>query len=872
MKPDRKKIISALLSGTMILVPVSAMAQQQDTAGQDAQAQTPAGPVEEVVVLGRFIPDEKRSTSEISNILDAEDFQITGDSNVAGALQRVTGLSLVGGRFVYVRGLGERYSSALLDGAQLPSPEPLRRVVPLDIFPTALLEGALVQKTYSPEYPAEFGGGVIALRSKRVPDERFFSFSIEGGFNTASTFDDGLSYDGSDTDFLGFDGGKRNLPALLASNPNLEGLSPEQVEAAGEALPNVWTIDREPNPLNADFSASYGDRFDYTDGSLGILFAVDYGSTFQNQNGLRRTFVSSATGITINDDISEEACASFDEVDNTQCGLRSTEWTVDLNAIASGAYEFNNDHSLKFTSILLRKSTREAQIEQGEFAADPGTIRNQSRIEWIERQVWYNQASGEHFLDISDLEPLQLDWRASYSEAQRDAPLRREFTYIFDDFDSVFRLSARPDGNITSFGDLDDEVIDLGFDLSQPAYIANRQVDLKAGFAYYDKERVSAFRRFVFDFPPGANLELRTRIPEIIFGPVNIDPLGFVLEERTDASDSFTATLENVQFYGMIDAELSPRLRLAAGARYEDSDQFVATIDRTTNEPVEVRLLGEHLLPAATLTYEIVENMQVRLGFSQTLSRPDLRELSSANFLDPERDRPVRGNPFLAITEIDNFDARFEYYFAAGESFTIGAFYKEFEDPIERTFQVLGQTPLRSFANAQSAELIGIEAEIEKILPLSEWFASDSKWINDREFYLKVNGAYIDSEITLDPDVANQATNAERRLQGQSDVLVNAQVGYEETSGRERAALLLNFTGDRISDVGFFGAPDIIEEPPVLLDFVYAREFEMWGGIFELSLEAQNILNDEFVLRQGGLLAETFEIGTSFQVGVSAAF
>ncbi len=216
-------------------------------------------PIDEIVVTGQYIPDEKRVTSEISELLDTDALSAFGDSNIAVSLQRVPGLSLSQGSFVIVRGLNERYSQALLNGAQLPSPEPLTRVVPLDIFPNSVLAGVLVQKTYSPQYGADFGGGVLALRTLAIPEERFFEAGVSLSFNTASVFEDGLTFEGEGADWLGVDFGDRDLPDGIPRE--LDSLSAAELEAAGESLPDVYTPELDDNPPGVSLELAYGDRF-----------------------------------------------------------------------------------------------------------------------------------------------------------------------------------------------------------------------------------------------------------------------------------------------------------------------------------------------------------------------------------------------------------------------------------------------------------------------------------------------------------------------------------------------------------------------------------------------------------------------------------
>ena len=171
MKKLPLTLTGVLLATSAMIAPSLGHAQASPTEQTPAaQAQDEATQVDEIVVLGRYIPEPNRESSEVAAFLTSEDLERTGDSSAAEALTRVTGLSIVEGRFIYVRGLGERYSSALLNGSPLPSPEPLQRVVPLDLFPSGILDSVTVQKTYSANYPGEFGGGVIDLQTVDAPN------------------------------------------------------------------------------------------------------------------------------------------------------------------------------------------------------------------------------------------------------------------------------------------------------------------------------------------------------------------------------------------------------------------------------------------------------------------------------------------------------------------------------------------------------------------------------------------------------------------------------------------------------------------------------------------------------------------------------
>lgn len=895
MKAIHAAFKAALLVSTALAAPTAALAQDDQEQDQAAGQL----PMEQVVVTGRYIPDEKRATSEISSLLDAEDFAITGDSSAATALRRVTGLSLVGDGFVYVRGLGERYSKALLNGAELPSPLPLQRVVPLDIFPASFLSSILVQKTYSPEFPSEFGGGVIEMRTASLPDEGFVTLGASVGVDFESTGKQGLAYKGGDLDILGFDDGFRDLPGLIVQTPLREigtQLSPEQLESAAEELPNVWSIDGEPNAPNVGLDFSFGDRFEFGDGqALGILAVVSYKSDFSNRFGQRNT-VTVGNEVNLNDRLSPEAC-ELEEDAGDDCGFRSTQWDIFLNGILSVGLEINTDHTLKFDTLVLRKSTREGEIEKG-FIPSEDAIRTRNRIDWVEQQTWINQLSGEHLFSFSDGDVFGetvVEWYSAYSESTREAPLRRETEYELGTLaggGTAFLLDT--DSAETSWSALDDMILDVGLDVTQQMTIGDIPVDLKLGVTYYYKEREAVSRSFRFLFPGGTSRDLLRLIPEQIFTPANIGPGGIRLIETSVVSDVFDGEIKNLQGYAGIDVQLFPTVRVAAGMRGEDSQIVVnnafrsnpivspATFPDTVTfinpsgqslqpgDPIRTTLDSETLLPAATLTWEFANNMQVRAAYSQTLARPSTRELSFAEFLNPQRGAPVFGNPTLIITEIDNYDFRWEWYFGAGEFVTVGFFYKDMANPIERSFVFDGDQVTRTYINGDDARLIGVEAEVEKHLPFYDWF--DWEWIQTKDFFVKANGAYIDAETTISGRLAAIVTNTQRRLQGQSRILGNFQFGYEDFEKGERAAIVFNFTGKRIQDVGILGAPDIFETPPKLLGVTYAREFEIFGGIWEFSFEADNLLGDDFSLTQGGLIVENYAIGRTISFGVKAKY
>lgn len=888
MKSDGSALKGALLASTILAAPLTAMAQtqSQQPGGQgDAQQPGPEVLVEEIVVTGEYIPEEKRATAQVANLIDSEDFAITGDSNAAQALRRVTGLSLVGDGFVFVRGLGERYSQSTLNGAILPSPLPLQRVVPLDIFPASFLESVLVQKTHSPQFPSEYGGGLVALRSTATPDERFFKFGASVGFDTETTFQDGLGYVGGDTDVLGVDDGTRELPEILARTPvgELNTLNPRQAEVAAESIPNIWSIQADPNEANVDLDLSFGDRFDVGDMSLGIIGVVDYSSKLQNRVGQRNIIRAVGTGddrrFELADRISQSFCdQSFPS--QKDCGLRSTQWTVKLNGLLSLGLEIGRNNTIQANTLALRDTEKEAIIQKG-LVVSEDALRSDNRMDWVEQMLWANQLTGEHYLNLLGgglFGETQIKWYGQYAETKRDAPLRKRYSYEFDNAREEFLLE--PDASRAEWSALDDDIVEVGADVTQTVFLFDRPWDFYFGGSYFEKDRVAANRFFRFTFPGGAFIETRQLVPELIFTPANIRPGGFGLIELTTPADLFDASFEIWSGFGGVEAQVLDTVRINAGFRFEDSTQIVNTAFRSLpfvdlpgvepNDPITTRLINESVLPSVTATWEFYRNMQLRLAFSQTLGRPSLRELASASFVDPERDALIFGNPTLGVTEFDNYDARWEWYFGPGESMTVGFFYKELDNPIERSFFFESDELLRSFINGDSAELLGVEGEVEKFVPLGDWFGGE--WFDAREFFVRTNATYVDAETTISGPLATLATNTTRRLVGQSDIIVNFQIGWDSREVGERFAILYNWTSDRIEDAGLAGAPDLFDRPPMLLGLNYTREFELLGGLWEFNFEADNLLGQDAELVQGPFIAEEFELGRTFQIGFKATY
>lgn len=845
---------------------------------------TPAGlELPEFVVLEPFVEgslaafvEERRSSAAVTDILGAEQIARAGDSDAAGALKRVTGLTLVGGKFVYVRGLGERYSSILLNGAQIPSPDPTRRVVPLDLFPTEILQGVVVQKTYSAEMPGEFGGGTIQLRTKGFPEAPVFKISAGLGGADGTTFSEGLDYAGGSRDWSGRDRSARNLPGGLdairrdgtilrpqtPANPG--GLTPAAIEALGEETAGVY--DLTPKKIGPDHSFAIGGGNSWTfadDWRVGFLASGRYARSFDSREEARRFFVATQQGVLLRDEVQQ----------------RSTSTEIDGSLFLAAGLEYRDDHKLRATSLLLRQTEDESRTGRG-------VVDNQQlerfQLEWIENSLRAHQLAGEHAFPWW-VEQAKFDWLATTARARRYAPNTREYRFNITE-DGVRELSQFGESNRQSWADLvdDSESYDLALQLP---FAFGEPVKGSVGLVHGDleRDRDSYIRRYQFAFrfpntPAGrAERDRLIRLPslEAMFTPENIRANGFVLTETTQATDTYVAE-QQLDYRGLtFDLSLYDRFRINLGLREEDNFQRVRTFSVINPGVEDIGLIAQKdQLPAGSFTWWVNPSQQLRLGYSRTLSRPDFRELSAAPFVDPILDLIAFGNPDLVTAEIENFDLRWEYYFSPTESVSIAAFRKDFTNPIEKQLLPGSGSIILTLANAEGATNQGVEFDVYKQLGfLDRWFEGRG-WAQrlrlDRpnwdDFHVSANYSWIDSEIQLDPARSGFNTNLQRPLEGQSPYVLNLQLGYQAEDGRHEASLLYNVAGERVVQVGVDGQPDVYEQPVGQLDFNWRQKL---GEAWSLRVRLRNLLDPKVEFLQGpGVLREYRrgrEIGVSLE-------
>ena len=864
------KLGGPLLATTMLVAPPAAA---QDT---DVPLSIQPTVSDQIVVRGRNIPNPQRATSQVASFLSEDDLARTGDDNAALALTRLSGLSVVGGKFAFVRGLGDRYSSARLNGSPLPSPEPLRRTVPLDLFPSNILGGATVQKTYSPNYAGEFGGGVIDLFTLREPTESFLNVKLGVGMNTVTTSHNGVYVQGGDLDWLGYDDGIREIPgplqSLIDSGTPLSALDDAQREAVGESLVNSPLLLIQQGSLGPNFEGSIdgGTSFELgSDMTLGLVGVVGYKQDWTTEEAVQQRVAGDTLG---------------NDYTSIETGLDAT-----VNALGSASLSWD-ENLIQASLLYIHAGRKESQISEGFNTNAPGSgqVLDESSS-WLERQLTFAQLSGEHAFG-----DFEINWRGAFGRSTRDTPYE-QFLRRIKDADGV-PLYSQANNRTVNFSDLTDDALSGGIDFIYNIPVSGaREATVSVGYEYSENDRDYNF--LALRFAGGNSLpdDVQAARPDFLFSPDNIDPARFALIETSNSSDSYAGELLVRAAYAQFDAELIPTVRTTVGVRYEDADQTVITFNRfaavdpddPNNFGPSSSLRNDYWLPSATMTWNFTSDMQFRLGYSHTIARPQFRELAASLFFDPENDRSYRGNRYLIDSEFRNYDARYEYYLGRNQFVTLGGFYKKIENPIEEIqFESTQFEFDTTFINSPKATLFGGEFEYRTrfAAPIPGAF------FEDRELLFSVNYTYTKSEIKLQEGdtVINPFSGAAvdaflfdldgKPLQGTPTHIANAQFGWE--GDNDQFTLLVGWTDERILQRGSPGAggsiPDVVDEPGIQLDAVFRQHVNIQGTDFTIALSARNLLGTEHREFQRSGLGETeyntYDRGRSLSASLTARF
>lgn len=852
---------------------------------EEVEVSTPGSDGAEIVVQGRFIPEPVRNTAQVVSVLSSAEIARSGEGDISGALQRVTGLSVNTNGFVFVRGLGDRYSLALLNGLPLPSPEPLRRVVPLDVFPTSIISSAVVQKSYSVNFPGEYGGGVINLTTAALPDENYLTVGVGISGDSETTAKLGYTYYGSKRDVIGYDDGKRDLPAALRDNNG--------ALISANVLENEDTLILQRNrdiPANFSASASAGYGTDWGDTRVGVLGSLGFSNGWRTRGATQQTALAGS-------------------LVNSSYGVR-TENRIQASALLSIGLDLPQEHKLRFTNVYIHDTSKVARVrgafeniqtafddlDPDRFDGPYDSLNYESNF--VQRQLITSQLVGEF-----EFGALELDLRGSYSNSQRKSPYERTTQYRFVPTSNGYAVRfGSPSGAV--FSDLDEDVWAGGADVAYEL-TGDLVAKISAGYAYSDTSRSFESLNFVYDDAGSPVLNTANAFQPIfvLLTPAFVDLEGITLRQTNRAFGQalYRGDLTIHGGYVRADVELAQGLRIEGGVRYETAEQLLTLLDIYNNNPAGagaeavIRKKNDYWLPATTLTWNFAEDFQLRAHASKTIARPQFRELGTIPVLDIESDRLLSGNPFLTDSELFNAEVRVEYYPARGERMSVAGFFKRIDRPIESisTVDASGQLVITN-ANAPKADLFGVEAEVVKYFELS---GIKNNFFDTKRLVLSANYTYSKSKLkvgagdttilfpgNIDSPLTAPSTQVFTNgspMTGQSEHLANLQFGIEDTETLSQITMLLTFASERVTsrgaNTGGVLDPDIVEKPGVNLDVVIRQAMQIQGfPEMELKVEARNLLGTDFEETQRfpnyTVRNNTYDVGTSVAASISAKF
>jgi len=845
---------------------------------------TPASmELEEYVVLAPKVEGsltdviaEEKNSNAIANILGEEEFSKKGDSTAAAALRRVTGVTLVG-RNIYVRGLGERYSNVEMNGLPLPSPNPLKRTVPLDVFPSSVIGSMKIQKSASADVPSSFGGGYIDIRTKERFDEDFIKISLAGEVNS-HTGEEHIDYVGSGSDWTGYDSSYRDIPEPIRDASEVH---------VGERVPSFTTTDYTEEELS-EFTRMYPNRAYgvYLDTlKPGFGGSIEGAKNFDIDDDHHITIYGNYGYAQKNDYVPEEFYGYDYDVDGNLNPTATKYGTIDQTsmAVAHGGmlnigYNYMDVLRLKYTKLYTKNSIKTTRITDGIIGSNylHYTYYN---LNWEEREMNVDQVSGDFDYRIFDLDSnLQFGFENATAEFYQ--PNNYQYVYLtqggltYNDNALTNHLANRVESN----DDLDAVYLKNRHNIE----VFSKDEYIEYGVNISSKTRVSRQNKYYLNKTNNLPVDDRDLVQGIdsiynsyVLPAYPYDYRLFLVSPLFRAADYFDGEVDETSPFISWMSRPTENIEVVLGARYVSLDQSIDQYveDRDNPDPAKKRLITldrqalsiDELFPSISVKYKHSENQYFDLAASKTYIMPDMREFSEGVYFHPSEVATIEGNPDLVNTIIYNFDLKYSYFFSPTENIKLGAYYKYMEDPIEDVQLPTSSLPRYSYMNSESATLYGFEIDGRKNLDFI-----DPKWAN---YYISGNLSYNFSEVSLDEEQKEDYTTDGRDLQGLSPFIVNFTAGYEV---EKRSVLLnVNHMDERIRKVGVIDGkdrgPDQYEVPPTLLDMVWIEKFN-YEYDFELKVKAGNLLDQETIWKQGSLVTRKFKTGRTLSMKISAKF
>ncbi len=856
----------------------------------------------------------RQRAAQVSDAISAATISQSGSSDAADAMERVTGASVQAGQYVFVRGLGDRYANTQLNGSVLPTADPDRRAVQFDLFPSSFLENIVTLKTFTPDQPGSFSGGLVDINTKSFPDAFSTSFSASSGFSTQALPGSSTLVDPAQgVSPLRFGTGDLAFPAVIAGLPRESegsvraGIPRETaarrdaalastLDAASTALSSRIAPTTGTVPVNASVGFSLGNQVALGRNALGFVLGLtaDQGASFYDDGVIGRADFQGVDGP--DGQPTGEVAVNTQQLRTDQRATQDTK----LGGIANVAYRIGGLTEVSLNTLFSHTTESEARVIDGLNNVIDSEARVYDTVAgYTERTLGSGQLRGRH--QIPALNGMEVAWRGSYARTELDEPDLRFFTArVFTD-DAGAVTGVAPAGFLAGprhyFRTLDETLTGGGLDATLPLTLFGRRGELKAGGVVEQTERGYAENLLILrSNTTETGAALGSVDPDAIAAFFGAENTGVVSSEDGDGTPGRFAfghyaldqTLPQNQYegafdvtaaYAMAEVPVLPRLRAIVGARYENSSLFVAAqqeaTDDTPADSVVVvngqRRLGadrtyNDLLPALNLVYSLRDDMNLRAAATRTLARPTFREIAPVVSSEFGSDGALLGNPALERTLITNLDLRWEWFTSPGQLLAVSSYYKALSNPIERVI-VDAENNATQYANVDQADIVGAEVEVRQgLAPLAGLLRNLSVGANLSltQSSITVTGRELASRREIDP-----AAGDTRPLQGQASYLLNANLSYDNAEQGTSAGLFFNVAGRRLARVG--ANVDVYEEPSPQLDLIVSQRVL---DQFALKLTVKNLLDasyrERYVVPGGGTFPFLeYDRGMSVSVGLA---
>lgn len=784
----------------------------------------------------------KKKASNLIDGISSQQIKRSGDSDVAGAIKRVPGVSIQGGQYVFVRGLGDRYTKTILNGMEVPGLDPDRNAIQIDIFPTSLIDNLIVYKNFTPDLSADFVGGTVNIETKEFPDEKTTSISFSTEYNPNMHFNNNfLSYQTGSTDFLGFDDGTRELPfdGRTGNIPNPISRQPETEAVTRSFEPNMATSNQS-NLGNFSLGFSTGNQVDFKGMKLGYIGAVNYRntSTFY-ENAIDAAYVKPANN------------GEYELISDTRFSGPLAINDVQLSAL--GGISLKSDkNKYRVQAMHIQNGTSRAADRTRVRSNNNFNTAYVDNLEYTERYLTNVLVAGEHYFNGNE---TSIEWKVSPTFATiNDKDIR--ITPFTDDNGDI-TINAQEGGEPNRIWRLLNETNYVAkVDFNHNITFRGRESKIKAGLSNIYKTRDYEIQNFIVSIRGNQdNLNLNGN-PDRLFAEENIwtpsRGSGVYIQNGFNLSNAYEGRINTIGGYVMGELALSEKLKTIVGVRVEQYDQWYTGVNQAganPNDPNGVVYEDDNVLssmnffPSVNFIYNVVENSNIRASYSKTIARPSFKEKSTAEIQDVLTGRTFIGNIDLVETDIHNFDLRYEYFFGRGETISLGGFYKTFTNPIEMVRQSQAPNDLQP-NNVGDATIAGVELEIRKSLNFINPALENLSFIS--------NLTFTDATVNIN---ANEALGRQNGLRtgedfsdtrsfvGQPPHIINAGFNYTNYEKFWEASLTYNVQGRTLAVVGINRTPDTYDVPFNSLNFNVQKSFGL-DGEHTLSLRVTNILGD----------------------------